>query len=427
VAGLVPVAGLVVPRIPAVSRYLPGDQLVVAAVALPVTAAAAGGAAAFLLTRRRRAEVLIVAVVAVDLLLSFGQFSEWRTGSPTTGEARRVVSQPPVWGDVTDDPGGVDRYLFLGTDITPLKSGLATFDYPYASGSKGLWSANGQNPLSPAAYLESLGMSHFGLIAAPHRLWRQGSWLLDLLRVTTVIVDERSVPSMPDPGGPLKDGVRVPGRSIVRYDYVPRLPDAFVVGATLRRPRSEVVALVDGSEAFDPTGTALVDGPCADCPSGDPGSAGSARVARRGAASLSIEAAAERPGMLVTSQAWLRGWSAEVDGRPRPVVRVDGVVQGVPISAGRHHVVLRYRPPGFGLGLAVTLATLSTLIVAAALPLRRRRTSGHGERGRVGQEQDIDPESHSHGSEQSKKSKLGPGPVRSRDGKREGSPHVAKF
>src|SRR5205814_4349589 len=105
----------------------------------------------------------------------------------------------------------------------------------------------------------ALGMSHFGLIPDPQRIWGPGSWLLDLLRVTTVVVDERSVPSMPPPGGPLRDGVRVPGRSIVRYEYAPRLPEAFVVGASVQRARREVLALIDGAQAFDATGLALVE------------------------------------------------------------------------------------------------------------------------------------------------------------------------
>jgi uncharacterized membrane protein YfhO len=80
--------------------------------------------------------------------------------------------------------------------------------------------------------------------------------------------------------------------------------------------------------------------------------------------------------VLVVSQAWLPGWTGRVAGRRIPAVRVDGLVQGIPVPAGRHQVTLRYDPPGARAGLAVSFLTLGGLLAWLALwrrsPARRR-------------------------------------------------------
>jgi hypothetical protein len=83
---------------------------------------------------------------------------------------------------------------------------------------------------------------------------------------------------------------------------------------------------------------------------------------------------ADGSGLLVVRASFARGWRAAVDGRPAPVFRADGKHRAVPIPAGHHEVVLRYRPPGLALGL--TLAALSAALALGAwwrAPLRRRR------------------------------------------------------
>src|SRR5205823_42251 len=80
---------------------------------------------------------------------------------------------------------------------------------------------------------------------------------------------------------------------------------------------------------------------------------------------------ADRPGVLVVSQAWFPGWRATVDGRSAPVVRADGLVLGVPVPAGSHRVVLRYVPPGFRAGVAVTLVTIVGLATWGVVVRRR--------------------------------------------------------
>jgi uncharacterized membrane protein YfhO len=87
-----------------------------------------------------------------------------------------------------------------------------------------------------------------------------------------------------------------------------------------------------------------------------------------------VELDADRPAMLVLSQAWFPGWRASVDGRAAPVVRVDGVVQGVPVPAGRHQVDLTYRAPGLRVGAALSAFSLLGLVGWAVAARWRERS-----------------------------------------------------
>jgi hypothetical protein len=73
-------------------------------------------------------------------------------------------------------------------------------------------------------------------------------------------------------------------------------------------------------------------------------------------------------GMLVVSDNWYPGWRAEVDGQPAEIWKVDTVIRGVVVAAGKHTVVMRYRPLSVYFGFALTLLGL-----AAAVALHRRR------------------------------------------------------
>ena len=70
------------------------------------------------------------------------------------------------------------------------------------------------------------------------------------------------------------------------------------------------------------------------------------------------------------------GWTATVDGRPAPLVSVDGALMGVFVPAGDHVVRLRYLPKSFVAGAAVTGIALAAAVVALVVPawLSRRRS-----------------------------------------------------
>jgi len=79
------------------------------------------------------------------------------------------------------------------------------------------------------------------------------------------------------------------------------------------------------------------------------------------------------PGLLVTRDAWARGWRAAVDGREAPVLRANGKHRAVPLEAGRHRVQLDYRAPNLRRGIAVCALALG---IVGALLVRRRPQPG---------------------------------------------------
>jgi hypothetical protein len=67
----------------------------------------------------------------------------------------------------------------------------------------------------------------------------------------------------------------------------------------------------------------------------------------------SQELRAAGPGLLVVATSWDPGWSALLDDRPVPILRVNHAQLGLVLPVGTHRVSLRYRPRGFALGLAL--------------------------------------------------------------------------
>ena len=92
-----------------------------------------------------------------------------------------------------------------------------------------------------------------------------------------------------------------------------------------------------------------------------------------------IDVDAPDPSILVVRNAWDEGWSATLDGRSVPMLRVDGFIQGVAVPRGRHHVRLVYREPAIGRGIALSaLAWVGLLAVLGVAVVRGRRAQASG-------------------------------------------------
>jgi uncharacterized membrane protein YfhO len=74
----------------------------------------------------------------------------------------------------------------------------------------------------------------------------------------------------------------------------------------------------------------------------------------------------------VLTDSWAPGWKAKVDGRDADVQRVDYLIRGVAVPAGRHTVEFRYEPATWTWGWAISLITLLGLIAAVLVGRRRR-------------------------------------------------------
>jgi hypothetical protein len=131
------------------------------------------------------------------------------------------------------------------------------------------------------------------------------------------------------------------------------------------------------ADGFDPAFEAVVEDAPAIEPTPD-ATPGTATYAERDPEDVVIHATATAPSIVVVRNAWDRGWSATVDGRPESVVRTDGFLQGVPVGAGDHEIVLTYTDPTIGDGLLasglVWLGWLVAFVVAVIVGRRRSRS-----------------------------------------------------
>ena len=153
----------------------------------------------------------------------------------------------------------------------------------------------------------------------------------------------------------------------------------------LAQPRASVVPVwreVDGARAleavvdpaFDPSSLAVIEGDPG-LEMADPATPGTATYRELEPEVVVVDATATAPSILVIRNAWDRGWSATVDGRPAPVLRTDHFLQGVPIPAGDHEVRLTYREPAIARGLlasAVAWGWWAIALVVALIVARRR-------------------------------------------------------
>ena len=86
--------------------------------------------------------------------------------------------------------------------------------------------------------------------------------------------------------------------------------------------------------------------------------------------------------LLVLSESYHPGWSAQVDGAACAVVRVYGDFLGCRVGAGEHRVRFRFEPKSFRDGLRASAAGLVLAVAWAAWTAgyHRRRTIGGSER-----------------------------------------------
>jgi hypothetical protein len=368
VAGALVAIGVLIPLVPAVGQFAVSGREHLLAVGIPIAAATLAASTVLLFGRfERLALVLCCFLVAADGALSFGLFFEWRQSpSPAQIRALYATDQPPPWGSVPRTSGGINRYLFAGR-----WSPVMVPYFPQVTDLKGMRSANGYEPLLPGRYSDVVGgMVDAGGINRGEQFLEERSWLLDVLRISAVLVPTEDAPtSMPH----WFDSSLTVGR-LVRYRYTPRVPAAFVVGKVNTVNTRTASAVGRGEIPFDPRRAAVVEGDCRSCAlMRTPGFAGTVTRSEWGSGTVEADVVATRAGLLVMSESWFPGWSATVDGKTAPVLRADAVVVGVPVPAGRHHVEIRYRPPGFVAGATLSSLTLGAFLLAPLLMYARRR------------------------------------------------------
>ncbi len=87
-----------------------------------------------------------------------------------------------------------------------------------------------------------------------------------------------------------------------------------------------------------------------------------------------VDTRCEAPSELLRLELFMKGWSADVSGKPADVVLRDGAFQGVALPAGQSRVAFTFRPAGFSAAVAAAgCALLLVLAVAGRQILNSRR------------------------------------------------------
>ena len=154
-------------------------------------------------------------------------------------------------------------------------------------------------------------------------------------------------------------------------------PRAYLVPAARQvRDWREALALMTAGHDFHRV--ALVEEPPppglpAEAP---PGDAGRARIVSFAPERVVVETDGDTAALLVLAETWFPGWTALVDGQEAPCRPANVWMRGVPVTAGRHVVELRYRSTYLLPGACVSAATAALL---AAILVRERRARGRAE------------------------------------------------
>jgi len=166
------------------------------------------------------------------------------------------------------------------------------------------------------------------------------------------------------------------------------LPRALVVSNAIVLSDRDSIARALCTPTFDPANTVLLE------------SEPSARIAASGTAQVQIEQVdtdtrrvtvdAPASGVLLLTEAYSRHWTARPSsampaGQSQyDVIPADYAFIGVPLSAGKHDLILEYRPSGWIVGRWISLGTLLVFVAlccAAWFSRADRPVSGSGPEG----------------------------------------------
>jgi hypothetical protein len=151
------------------------------------------------------------------------------------------------------------------------------------------------------------------------------------------------------------------------------LPTAILITKWLQASPIQTLQYVT-NEAFDPAARVVLEQqPDFAIPSSEQ-NAGSVNVIAQTTDSLEIEAALDRPAILLVTDNYSSGWrvrsiaSAQAD---YAVIPADYSLIGIPLMAGKHHFVLEYSPLAFRVGRWVSIISLICFISVVVLLKRK--------------------------------------------------------
>ncbi|HEV2669095.1 MAG TPA: YfhO family protein, partial [Blastocatellia bacterium] len=163
------------------------------------------------------------------------------------------------------------------------------------------------------------------------------------------------------------------------YENLKALPRAWFVRRAAIGPSAEALETIrtgrmkDGM-AFDPAETVLFeeeDFGDREHPRIEEPVNAEVKVTRYEPQRIELETRNGRPGFLVLSEVYYRGWEAWIDGRRTPVERANYALRGLAVPAGDHRIEFVFRAHSFRNGAAWSLVGVLLLLVGASGRSRR--------------------------------------------------------
>lgn len=310
----------------------------------------------------------LVALTAADLLAFGGTYI--RPGPDPTRSA-------PV--EVTHDLATLVSGRVLTHTNVEIPTQVATWCAPY-----GVRNVQGTNPLFLRAYIEYLYYSQAGEPPAADDtgyMHHNGFFVMRpvesamtrMLNLTDVLqFDVSSTPSTSakrawtlEPGqAPLIDR-RASGALGLAW-AVPR--------ARVVREHARLLETMQ-QPAWDPTSEVLLaEAPDISLPTSAGPISADVKPQRYEPDLISASVRIDADGLLVFSEVYYPGWECTVDATPTPILQANSVLRAIPMKAGSHEVVMRYRPRSFLIGLVITVATCFVMAMMLVVEMRARRS-----------------------------------------------------
>lgn len=176
----------------------------------------------------------------------------------------------------------------------------------------------------------------------------------------------------PRNGGVGVESVRAgqtPQHLVLRYK---RGLDRYTLVPSWRDVPDEAACSELAKESFNPRAEALISPEFVDKlpPEGVAKASGRVEILGETVSSMRLRTQAQSDQLMVISQRFDPDFKATVDGKPAPVVRCNFLCVGVPVPAGDHEVVIRYRPSLTGFYIQA-FGALVVLGAAAYMAVRR--------------------------------------------------------
>jgi hypothetical protein len=152
-----------------------------------------------------------------------------------------------------------------------------------------------------------------------------------------------------DAGGP-------DGKPVYLYRLQATGPRAWLASQVIVEPDPERTLDLLAAPDFDPARQVILDRAAPGIDAAECG--GSVTWQERTAERLALRVDTQQPCVLVLSELGYPGWHATVDSSPADILRADGILRAVALSAGQHDVVFTFHPASVTLGAVVSVLAL---------------------------------------------------------------------